>query len=55
MGMVVEAVSDVHDVSEQEHKPPPEMRSRNVRGLAMVDDKTVIVLDVDRLLDPRRV
>lgn len=55
MGIVVDAVSDVYDVAETEIKPPPDFGSvistEFVRGLATVDDKMVIVLDIDRLLN----
>ncbi|HEC85039.1 MAG: chemotaxis protein CheW [Candidatus Parabeggiatoa sp. nov. 2] len=55
MGIVVDAVSDVYDVAENEIKPPPDFGSvistEFVRGLATVDDKMVIVLDIDRLLN----
>ncbi|OQW94142.1 MAG: hypothetical protein BWK79_07345 [Beggiatoa sp. IS2] len=55
MGIVVDAVSDVYDVSENEIKPPPDFGSiisiEFVKGLATVDDKMVIVLDIDRLLN----
>ncbi|RKZ38917.1 MAG: chemotaxis protein CheW [Gammaproteobacteria bacterium] len=55
MGIVVDAVSDVYDVAENEIKPPPNFGSvintEFVRGLATVDEKMVIVLDLDRLLN----
>jgi len=55
MGIVVDAVSDVYDVTESEIKPPPDFGSvisiEFVKGLATVGDKMVIVLDIDRLLN----
>jgi purine-binding chemotaxis protein CheW len=55
MGIVVDAVSDVYDVAENEIKPPPDfgrvISTEFVRGLATVDEKMVIVLDIDRLLN----
>lgn len=55
MGIVVDVVSDVYDVSESEIKPPPDFGSvisiEFVKGLATVGDKMVIVLDIDRLLN----
>jgi len=55
MGIVVDAVSDVYDISESEIKPPPDFGSvisiEFVRGLATVGEKMVIVLDIDRLLN----
>lgn len=55
MGIVVDAVSDVYDVTEAEIKPPPDFGSvisiEFIKGLATVSDKMVIVLDIDRLLN----
>jgi purine-binding chemotaxis protein CheW len=57
MGVVVDAVSDVYDVAENEIKPPPDFGSvistEFIRGLATVDDKMVIVLDIDKLLNSK--
>jgi len=57
MGVVVDAVSDVYDVAETEIKPPPDFGSvistEFIRGLATVDDKMVIVLDIDKLLNSK--
>ncbi len=55
MGIVVDAVSDVYDVIETEIKPPPDFGSvisiEFVKGLVTVDEKMVIILDIDRLLN----
>jgi purine-binding chemotaxis protein CheW len=55
MGIVVDAVSDVYDVAENEIKPPPDFGSvismEFIRGLATVNEKMVIILDIDRLLN----
>lgn len=55
MGIVVDAVSDVHDVTEKDIKPPPDFGSvisiEFIRGLATVNEKMVIILDIDRLLN----
>jgi purine-binding chemotaxis protein CheW len=55
MGIVVDAVSDVYDVAEDKIKPPPDFGSvistEFVKGLATVDNKMVIILDIDRLLN----
>jgi purine-binding chemotaxis protein CheW len=55
MGVVVDAVSDVYDVSDSDIKPPPDFGSsistEFIKGLTTVDDKMVIVLDIDRLLN----
>ncbi len=54
VGVVVDAVSDVYDVPGAEMKPPPDFGSvisiEFVRGLATVEDKILIILDVDKLL-----
>ncbi len=54
LGIVVDGVSEVCNVSPQDLKPAPEFGgAANVNfisGLATVDKKMVIILDVDRLL-----
>lgn len=54
MGLVVDALSEVYGISEDQLRPPPEfgsiLRTDFIRGLAPVDEKMIIVLDVDRLL-----
>jgi purine-binding chemotaxis protein CheW len=54
MGIVVDAVSDVYNIGDDGLKPPPDFGSvidiDFVRGLATVDEKMVIVLDIDHLL-----
>jgi purine-binding chemotaxis protein CheW len=53
-GMVVDGVCEVCNISAQEMRAPPEMVAAIdtdfVRGLAMVDDKMLILLDVARLV-----
>ena len=55
MGIIVDAVSDVYDVAENEIKAAPEFGSvistEFVRGLVTVEEKMVIVLDIDQLLN----
>lgn len=54
MGIVVDAVSDVYNVASEEMKPPPDFGAISidyVKGLATVDEKMVIALDIDRLLN----
>ncbi len=55
MGIVVDAVSDVYNVDRQAIKSPPDFGGRLsvdfIRGLATVNDKMVIVLDIDRLMN----
>ncbi len=55
VGMVVDAVSDVYNIDDSQLKPPPDFgesaRTEFVRGLAAVDEKMVIFLHLDHLLD----
>jgi purine-binding chemotaxis protein CheW len=55
MGIVVDAVSDVYNVTDEEMKPSPEFGSAIdttfIRGLATVDNKMVILLNIDHLLN----
>ncbi len=55
MGMVVDAVSDVYSLTDEQVKAPPEFGSaidtKFVRGLATVDEKLVVLLDMDLLLN----
>ncbi len=55
MGIVVDAVSEVYNIPTSELQPPPDFGGvvsvEFVRGLASVDDKMVIVLDIDHLLN----
>ena len=53
MGIVVDGVSDVYNMPEEEIKPSPEFGSAVdtdfVKGLATVNEKMVIVLDIDHM------
>ena len=54
MGVIVDAVSDVYTVSCEQLRPPPDFGAAQttfVKGLATVDGKLVILLDVDQLAD----
>jgi purine-binding chemotaxis protein CheW len=55
MGLVVDAVSDVYNVGNEELKSPPQFGNsaytNYIKGLATVNGKMLIVLDVDRLLN----
>ena len=55
MGFVVDAVSEVYNVGREQLKPPPDfgtvINTDFIKGLATVDDKMVILLDIDRLVD----
>lgn len=54
IGVVVDAVSDVYNISAEKMNPPPDFGTAvnvdYVKGLATVDKKMVIILDIDRLL-----
>ncbi|MDX2350098.1 MAG: chemotaxis protein CheW [Porticoccus sp.] len=54
MGIVVDAVSEVYTVSDSDCQPPPDLGNaideQFVNGLVSVDEKMVILLDVDLLL-----
>lgn len=54
MGIVVDAVSDVYNVPDEEMKDAPDfghvVNIKFVKGLATVNEKMVIILDIDHLL-----
>jgi len=56
VGLVVDAVSEVNDVSEKECKPPPSfgngLSTAYIKGVATVNESMLILLDVDLLMDP---
>ena len=53
-GVVVDGVSDVVNVNAAEVKPAPDLASRaateHIRGLMPVEDRMVVLLDIDRLI-----
>lgn len=54
IGVVVDAVSDVYNIATEEMKPPPDFGDIDiefVNGLATIDDKMVITLNIDELLN----
>lgn len=55
MGMVVDAVSEVHNICSSELKPPPEfggnISTESIRGLATRQDQMIIMLDIDHLMN----
>ena len=55
MGIVVDGVSDVYNMPEEDIKPSPDFGTAVdtdfVKGLATVNDKMVIVLDIDHMLN----
>lgn len=54
VGMVVDAVSEVHNIALEDMRPPPEISGKRhdaaVKGLSVLDDRMLIVLDIDSLL-----
>ena len=54
IGFVVDAVSDVYNVSAEQFRAAPDfgahMHTDFIRALATVDEKMVILLDIDRLV-----
>lgn len=54
VGIVVDAVSDVYAVAAESITPPPDVMGSIdhmfVTGLARIDDKLVIILDIERLV-----
>lgn len=55
MGIVVDAVSEVYSLRAADLQPPPDLGNvideQFLQGLATVDEKMVILLDIDRLLN----
>jgi purine-binding chemotaxis protein CheW len=54
VGIVVDALSDVYSVAAESITPPPDVMGSSdhmfVTGLARLDDKLVIILDIERLV-----
>jgi purine-binding chemotaxis protein CheW len=55
MGIVVDAVSEVHNISSDELKPAPEfggaLNTDAIKGLATIDDNMLIMLDINELMN----
>jgi len=55
LGMVVDAVSEVYNINESDLQPAPNMEGAIsvdfVRGLATIEDKMVILLDINKLIN----
>ena len=53
--IVVDAVSEVYDISKEDMQPPPDMEGAIsidfITGLATIDEKMVILLDVNKLIN----
>ena len=56
-GVVVDGVSDVLDVTAANLRPVPDMGTtvdtEYLKGLTAVDERMVLLLDVDKLLQPQ--
>jgi len=57
VGMVVDGVSDVTSLKANEIKPAPEfgtdMDTKYIQGLGTVDDRMIILVDIERLMSSR--
>ena len=57
LGLVVDAVSDVYSITAEQHKGVPETALKGqqdyITGLAMQDNKSIILLDCGKLIDDR--
>lgn len=55
IGFVVDAVSDVYNIDSEHLKPAPDfggaVSTEFVKGLATIDEKMLILLDIDHLVD----
>lgn len=55
LGIVVDAVSEVYDINKSDVQPPPDMEGSIsidfVTGLATMEDKMVILLDITKLVN----
>jgi len=55
MGIVVDAVSEVYNINSDAMKPPPDFGTLIgidfIQGLAAVEEKMIIILDIDHLLN----
>jgi len=55
MGIIVDAVSDVHNIKKEIIKPAPLMHgaisNEFIQGLAKVENKMIIVINIDALLN----
>lgn len=54
VGMVVDSVSDVMMLSDEQIQPPPDLggvlETRFVQGLGTVDDRMLILVDIEKLM-----
>ncbi len=59
VGLVVDAVADVHDIDSKDMRQTPEfgetISNEFVKGLGLIDEKMVIILNIDQLVDWQKV
>ncbi len=59
MGMIVDAVSDTYSIADSDLRPAPDMGGvisvEFINGLATIDEKMVIILDIDHLLSAEEI
>jgi len=59
VGLVVDGVADVHDIDDENIRKTPEfgkqVNNDFVRGLGLIDEKMVIILEIDQLVDWQKV
>ena len=49
-GLIVDEVDEVLTVDEQQLEPPPTSRSEHIQAIAKVEDRLLVLLDLDRVL-----
>lgn len=59
IGLVVDAVADVYDIKQEQVHNTPDFGSKInndfVKGLGMINEKLVILLEIDKLIDFKRI
>ncbi len=57
VGMVVDSVQDMETIEWENMAPPPEMGttvgSENLKGLIKTNDRMIVILDIERILDKK--
>lgn len=54
IGLIIDSVSEVISISEENIVPPPDIakvRNRYIKGIGKIEDKVKLILDCDKLLD----
>jgi len=59
VGLVVDAVADVHDIKSEDMREAPdfgsELKQEYVRSLGLIGEKMVIILDINKMVDWREI